>query len=55
MDDIPGFRGIPKAWFVNFEKKNGHKFILGEDVLPNKMNKYVYNEETNQLEEKLYE
>ena len=55
MDEIPVFRGIPKAWFVNFEKKNGHKFILGEDALPNKMNKYGYNEETNQLEEILYE
>lgn len=50
-DDIPVYRGIPKAWFEAFEKREGRKFNLLIDEPPKRCNKYEFDFTTLTLKE----
>lgn len=46
-DAIPIYRGIPKQWFLNFEKAHGRFWDLLIDPLPTaKYNGYIWDEES---------
>ena len=49
-DEIPVYRGIPKAWFKAFEKKTGRKFDLLKDKPPKRRNNFEWNWKTLSLE-----
>lgn len=54
-DELPTYRGVPKAWFRTFEKVNGRPFNILTDKLPTQGNTYNWNWEKLQLEEVSYE
>lgn len=41
--ETPVYRGIPKAWFTNFELKKGRKFDILKDHVPDDKNTYVFD------------
>jgi hypothetical protein len=50
-DNIPVYKGIPKAWFKAFEKREGRKFNLFLDKAPERCNKYEFDFKTLKLKE----
>lgn len=42
-DEIPVYRGIPKAWFKHFEEQNNRPFNILTDELPERFNYYNWN------------
>lgn len=42
-DELPTWRGVPKAWFRRFEEMNGRPFNIFEDELPNLLNLYEWD------------
>ena len=53
-DDIPVYRGIPKAWFEAFEKREGRKFNILLDKPPERCNKYEFDFTTLTLKETIW-
>lgn len=53
-DDIPVYRGIPKAWFEAFEMREGRKFNLLSDKPPKRCNKYEFDFTTLTLKETIW-
>lgn len=52
---IPAVRGVPKGWFLQFNKRNSRKFDILKDDMPNiEFNEYFFNKETFQVEEVKY-
>lgn len=49
-DEIPTYRGIPKAWFKSFEVMTGRKWDILKDHVPVRLNKYKYLVEKNRIE-----
>lgn len=45
-DDIPVYRGVPKAWFEAFEIKHKRKYNLLTDSTPPRVNKFEWDWET---------
>ena len=55
-DDLPTYRGTPKAWFVAFEHETGRKWNILEDMVPVRSNKYRFSiEDLKVYKEKWYE
>lgn len=42
-DEVPVYRGIPKEWFRAFEARNGRKYNLLQDGVPQRCNIYVWD------------
>ena len=49
-NEIPVYRGVPKAWFKKFEQINGRPFDIFLDDIPKASNLYNWNWETLKLE-----
>lgn len=49
-DELPVYRGVPKAWFRRFEKENGRKFNILIDEIPQDKNMYSWNWDKLRLE-----
>ena len=55
-DDLPTYRGTPKAWFKAFEHETGRKWNILEDMVPVRANKYRFSiEDLKVYKEKWYE
>lgn len=51
-DELPTWRGIPKAWFTAYEQRTGHPFDFAtEDRPPDNANQYVFDPKTLVLKE----
>ena len=49
-NELPVYRGIPKAWFRHFEEENGRPFDIFLDEIPKAMNLYEFNFDKLRLE-----
>lgn len=50
-NEIPSYRGIPKAWFKSFEKEHGRKYDMSIDGIPPRINKYYFDKESFRIKE----